>query len=114
MVAMINLQLAWQGRKETLLSLMIRDVRLGRIAAKGIVSRKIESIEQRSRRWLKNKQIKPQLIYDPLAKKLLFSRKRLRLQIDRTLVKKVQRVDGQSLSSQVGHSSGLGRAATQW
>ena len=97
---MINLQLAWQGRKETLLSLMIRDVRLGRIAAKGIVSRKIESIEQRSRRWLKNKQIKPQLIYDPLAKKLLFSRKRrLRLQIDRTLVKKVQCVDGQSLSS---------------
>lgn len=97
MAAMLKAQLEWQGHRQTfhtLLSLMVgvlmsRDVRLGRIAAKGFVDGNIESVEQRYRRWLKNKHIKPQLIYDPLAKQLLFSRKRrrLRLQIDRTLVK---------------------------
>lgn len=95
--AMVKAKLNWQGRAETfhtLLHLMFgvllsRDVRLGRIAVKSGLNWKIESIEQRFRRWLKNPTIKAQDIVDPIAKQLLFQRKkkRIRLQIDRTIVK---------------------------
>lgn len=94
---MLKSQINWDGRKETfhtLVSLMVgimlsRDVRLGRIAVKGGLEGTIESIEQRYRRWLKNPQIKSKVIYDPIGKRLLFSRKkrRIRIQIDRTIVK---------------------------
>ena len=69
MAVMLNTQLEWQGHRQTfhtLLSLMLgvlmsRDVRLGRIASKGFLDGNIESVEQRYRRWLKNKHIKPQV-----------------------------------------------------
>ena len=94
--AMLKSQINWQGHKDTfqtLVSMMIgvllsRDVRLGHIAMKGGLSGKIESIEQRYRRWLNNPKITAKVSYDPIAKQLLFSRKkrRVRLQIDRTII----------------------------
>jgi hypothetical protein len=87
---------AWQGRKETLQTLALlmtgifqsSDVRLGRIARKVPLPIKQDSVEQRFRRWLKNPHIDERLIYDPIARGLLFSLRctRLRLQIDRTLI----------------------------
>jgi hypothetical protein len=86
----------WQGRKETLQTLALLmtgifqsgDVRLGRIARKVPLPIKQDSVEQRFRRWLKNPHIDERLIYDPIARGLLFSlrRTRLRIQIDRTLI----------------------------
>jgi len=94
---MVSSQLQWNGRRETfhtlihfLLGVLLsRDVRLGRIASKSGLVMKIESVEQRYRRWLSNPKIKAKTIVDPVAKKLLFQRKkkRIRLQIDRTIVK---------------------------
>lgn len=88
--------ITWTGHKDTLhtlVSMMIgvllcRDVRLGHIAAKGGLEGHLENIEQRYRRWLKNPRIKAREIVDPLAKQLLFQRKkrRIRLQIDRTII----------------------------
>jgi len=86
----------WQGRKETLktLALMMtgifqsRDVRLGRIAGKVPLPIKQDSVEQRFRRWLKNPRIDERMIYDPIARGVLFSLRhtRLRIQLDRTLI----------------------------
>lgn len=94
---MVSSQLTWKGRSETrhrlihfLLGVLLsRDVRLGRIAPKSGFAMKIESGEQRYRRWLSNPRIKAKEIVDPVAKQLLFQRKkkRVRLQIDRTIVK---------------------------
>jgi hypothetical protein len=88
--------ISWQGRKETLqtLALMMTaifqsgDVRLGRIARKVPLPIKQDSVEQRFRRWLKNPHIDERVIYDPIARGLLFSlrRTRLRIQMDRTLI----------------------------
>lgn len=88
--------IAWQGRKETLQTLALlmtgifqsRDVRLGRIAGKVPLPIKQDSVEQRFRRWLKNPRIDERVIYDPIARGLLFSLRhtRLRIQIDRTLI----------------------------
>jgi hypothetical protein len=88
--------MAWQGRKETLQTLALLmsaifqsgDVRLGRIARKVPLPIKQDSVEQRFRRWLKNPQLDERLLYDPIARGLLFSLRhtRLRLQIDRTLI----------------------------
>lgn len=87
---------AWQGRKETLQTLALLmtgifqsgDVRLGRIATKVPLPTKQDSVEQRFRRWLKNPHVDERVIYDPIARGLLFSlrRTRLRIQIDRTLI----------------------------
>ena len=88
--------MAWQGRKETLHTLAFlmtgifqsRDVRLSRIAEKVPLDTKQDSVAQRFRRWLKNPRINERLIYDPIAKRLLFSLRhtRIRIQIDRTLI----------------------------
>lgn len=88
--------LAWQGRKETLqtLALMMTgifqsgDVRLSQIARKVPLATQQDSVAQRFRRWLKNPYLDERLIYDPLARGLLFSLRhtRLRIQIDRTLI----------------------------
>lgn len=88
--------LAWQGRKETVqtLALMMTgifqsgDVRLSQIARKVPLPSKQDSVAQRFRRWLKNPRIDERLIYDPLARGLLFSLRhtRLRVQVDRTLI----------------------------
>lgn len=93
---LLKQRIVWRGHKDTfhtLVSMMLgiflsRDVRLGRIAPKSGLSGQMESIEQRYRRWLKNPRIKAKEIVDPVAKALLFSRKKrwIRLQIDRTLV----------------------------
>jgi len=97
LATMVSGQLRWKGRGDTfhtlihfLLGVLLsRDVRLGRIASKSGFAMKIESVEQRYRRWLSNPNIRAKDIVDPLAKPLLFQRrkKRIRLQIDRTIVK---------------------------
>lgn len=63
-----------------------RDVRLGRIAAEVPVDIQEDSVAQRFRRWLKNPKVDEQVIFDPVARRLLWSlrRTRLRIQIDRT------------------------------
>jgi hypothetical protein len=88
--------MAWPGRKETMQTLALLmtgifqsgDVRLGRIAKKVPLFIKQDSVEQRFRRWLKNPRLDERVIYDPIARGLLFSlrRTRLRVQIDRTLI----------------------------
>jgi len=93
---LLKQRIVWTGHKQTLhtlVSMMIgvlmsRDVRLGHIAMKGGLDGKMENIEQRYRRWLKNPRIKAREIVDPVAKQLLFSRKKrkIRLQIDRTII----------------------------
>jgi len=95
--SMIRSRLIWKGRQETLHTLihlmlgvlLSHDVRLGRIGTKSGLPWKLESMEQRFRRWLKNPRVKAREIVDPVAKQLLFQRKRkrIRLQIDRTVVK---------------------------
>lgn len=97
LAAMVSTSLKWTGRRETfhtlihfLLGVLLsRDVRLGRIASKSGFYIKIESVEQRYRRWLSNPNIKAKEIVDPMVKQLLFQRKkkRIRLQVDRTIVK---------------------------
>ena len=97
LATMVNTSLNWTGRRETfhtlihfLLGVLLsHDVRLGRIASKSGFHMKIESVEQRYRRWLSNPKIKAKEIVDPIAKQLLFQRKkkRIRLQVDRTIVK---------------------------
>ena len=96
LATMVSTQVPWDGHRQTFRTLiwmmmgvlLSRDVRLGRIAARSGLFGSVASIEQRYRRWLKNPRIKAQLIYDPAAKHLLFSRKqrRMRIQIDRTIV----------------------------
>ena len=93
---LLKQRIVWTGHKQTLhtlVSMMIgvlmsRDVRLGHIAMKGGLEGQMENIEQRYRRWLKNPRIKAKEIVDPVAKQLLFSRKKrkIRLQIDRTII----------------------------
>ena len=93
---LLKQRISWTGHKDTfhtLVSMMLgiflcRDVRSGKIASKSGLSGQIESIEQRYRRWLKNPRIKARTIVDPIAKQLLFSRKKrwIRLQIDRTII----------------------------
>jgi hypothetical protein len=70
MATMISGQLKWKGRRETFHTLihfllgvsLSRDVRLARIAPKSGSGMKIESVEQRYRRWLSNTNIRS-LIY---------------------------------------------------
>jgi hypothetical protein len=64
------------------------DVRLGRIAAKVPLDIQDDSVAQRFRRWLKNPQVDERAIWDPVARRLLWSLRhtRLRIQIDRTLI----------------------------
>ena len=97
LTTMVSTQLKWKGRRETFHTLihfmlgilLSHDVRLGRVASRSGFITKIESVEQRYRRWLSNPNIKAKDIVDPIAKHLLFQRrkKRIRLQIDRTIVK---------------------------
>jgi hypothetical protein len=90
-------QLRSKGRPElmrTLALLMVgmfesRDVRLSRMAERVPLASQEDSIVQRFRRWLKNPQVDERAIYDPVAVNLLggLAHIRLRIQIDRTLVK---------------------------
>jgi hypothetical protein len=89
----------WQkwGRPElvqTLALLMVgifesRDVRLSRIAERVPLDIHEDNVAQRFRRWLKNPQVDERAIYDQVAFRILGSLRhtRLRIQIDRTLIK---------------------------
>jgi hypothetical protein len=65
-----------------------QDVRLGRIAANVPLDTQEDSVAQRFRRWLKNPQVDERAIFDPVARRLLWSLRhtRLRIQIDRTTI----------------------------
>jgi hypothetical protein len=89
-------QMSKWGRPELLETLALfmvgvfvsRDVRLGRIAAEVPLDIQEDSVAQRFRRWLKHPKVDEGVIFDPVARRLLWSLRhtRLRIQIDRTTI----------------------------
>lgn len=71
-----------------------KDVCLDRLGLNLPHEAKPESIAQQFRRWLKNKHIDAQMIYDPIAREVLskIRYRRLRIQIDRVQIKSRQNV----------------------